>query len=102
MLYSCLDKIKSNVNDLQNKLNEIKESIDKQPNALDVNLINEKENIQKEIDSFLEQKSRGAFIRSRAQWCEEGEKCSNYFISLEKQRQTNNTINKSKVLMVLL
>ena len=33
-------------------------------------------------------------IRSRARWCEEGEKHSKYFLNLEKRNHNNKTINK--------
>ncbi|GFR76271.1 reverse transcriptase [Elysia marginata] len=38
-------------------------------------------------------KTRGAQIRSRIKWIEEGEKCSKFFLSLEKSRSSGNTIH---------
>ena len=40
------------------------------------------------------EKAVGAQIRLRAKYIEEGEKSTQYFLSLEKRRQTNNTIKK--------
>ena len=45
---------------------------------------------------YLE-KAKGAFIRSRARWIEEGENNSSYFFSLEKQRQTKKSIRKLNI-----
>uniref|UniRef100_A0A3B3DY82 Reverse transcriptase domain-containing protein n=1 Tax=Oryzias melastigma TaxID=30732 RepID=A0A3B3DY82_ORYME len=49
--------------------------------------------LQSKLDSFYLNRARGAFIRSRAKWIEEGEKNSSYFCKLEKARQTKNAIN---------
>ena len=86
---------KSKVCELQSQLNKLKENIDN--NCDDNNeLVNEQNNIQNELNLLLESKTKGAFIRARAQWCEEGEHCSKYFVNLEKQRQCHNTINMLK------
>ena len=42
------------------------------------------------------EKAKGAQIRSKATWWEEGEKSSSYFLRLEKRRQSNNTIKQLK------
>ncbi len=63
---------------------------------LDLSLEEQSEltNLQNQLDSLYIEKARGAFIRSRARWLEEGEKNSSYFFGLEKQRQTKKKINK--------
>ena len=45
---------------------------------------------------LLDKKSKGAQIRSRANWIEQGEKNSSYFLRLESQRQSCNTIKQLK------
>lgn len=50
--------------------------------------------LQAELDNLYLEKAKGAYIRSRARWIEEGEKNSSYFFSLEKQRQTKKRIQK--------
>lgn len=45
------------------------------------------------LDEFYIKKAKGAYVRSRAKWLEEGEKNSSYFINLEKRRQEKNSIN---------
>ena len=52
----------------------------------------ERQNIIKELDTFHSDRARACQIRSRAKWIEEGEKSTSYFLQLEKQRQTFNTI----------
>ena len=41
--------------------------------------------LQLELDKIYEEKARGAFIRSRRKWLEQGEKCTKYFFNLEKR-----------------
>ena len=40
--------------------------------------------VKKDIEIILEEKTRGAMIRSWANWVEWGEKTSKYFLNLEK------------------
>uniref|UniRef100_A0A3Q2ZQW8 exodeoxyribonuclease III n=1 Tax=Kryptolebias marmoratus TaxID=37003 RepID=A0A3Q2ZQW8_KRYMA len=47
-----------------------------------------------QLDDLFLDKARGAFIRSRARWIEDGEKNSSYFFNLEKQRQPKKKIGK--------
>ena len=83
---------KSQISDLQKQLSDIQSLID---NTDDENeLLSDKSIIQNDLNVLLDNKSRGAFIRSRAQWHEEGEKCTQYFLNLEKQTQNHNIINK--------
>ena len=57
----------------------------------------EKENLIQKIQNLVDEEQKmGAKIRSRAKWIEEGEKCTKYFFSLEKQHYANNTIKQLK------
>ena len=49
-----------------------------------------------ELNSMIEEKAKGAAIRSRAKWVESGEKNTKYFLNLEKSRRGNKSINKIK------
>ena len=51
---------------------------------------------KKELEQIEEEASRGSIIRSRAQWIEEGENCSKYFMQLENRNY------KSKCITTLL
>lgn len=41
--------------------------------------------LQLQLDFIYEEEVRGAFVRSRRKWLEEGEKNKKYFFSLEKK-----------------
>lgn len=44
------------------------------------------------LDELYIRKAKGAYVRSRAKWMEEGEKNSSYFCNLEKRRQERNVV----------
>lgn len=54
-------------------------------------------NLQTQLDNMYLEKAKGAFIRSRARWIEQGEKNTSYFFNLEKQRQVKKKIQKLSV-----
>ena len=49
-----------------------------------------------ELEIYEHEKSKGAAIRARIKYIEEGEKCTNYFLSMEKCRSKMNTIKRLK------
>ena len=51
---------------------------------------------KKDLEQIEEEKLRGNTVKSRAQWIEEGEKCSKYFMHLE------NTNYRTKCITTLL
>ncbi|CAJ1069845.1 unnamed protein product [Xyrichtys novacula] len=53
--------------------------------------------LQTELDKLFEGKARGAFIRSRRKWLEQGEKCTKYFFSLEKRNYEMSSLCKLKI-----
>ena len=50
--------------------------------------------IEEQLNTIVEMRTKGAQIRSRAKWIEEGEKPTKYFFQLEKKKQPKNTIRK--------
>ena len=46
----------------------------------------EYDKIKRELESLIEIKANGAFIRSRAKYIEQGEKCTKFFLQQEKSR----------------
>lgn len=48
--------------------------------------------LQAALDNIYMFKAKGAFLRSRAKWIEEGEKSTAYFCRLEKRRQEKNAL----------
>ena len=53
--------------------------------------------LQLELDKIYEEKARGAFIRSRRKWLEQGEKCTKYFFNLEKRNFELSSMCKLKI-----
>mgnify|MGYP003692148107 CR=1 FL=1 len=45
---------------------------------------------------YMIKKTKGAQIRSKLRWIEEGEKNSKYFFNLEKHNQSSNIIKELK------
>ena len=52
------------------------------------------ENIRNEYELFYEHLSRGAKIRSRATWFEQGQKSNKYFLNLETYKKSKSCIRK--------
>ena len=69
--------MKNNVNSIENKIKQIEE--------MPYNEINytKKQSLEKELNEIYERKSKGAYIRSRANWIRYGDKCT-FFKSREK------------------
>ena len=80
--YSCW-KAKQTTEKL-NTLNERLEMLEGELNNGNQNIINQYKETKASLENLLEEKSRGIFIRSRAQYIEQGEKCTKYFLNKEK------------------
>ena len=52
--------------------------------------LKEYNNVKLKIEKIVENKSTGTFIRSRANYIEQGEKCTKYFL----HKEINNSIKK--------
>ena len=57
-------------------------------------LQNSYESKQRQLEIYLLAEAEGARIRSGVKWAEDGEKCTKYFLNLEKNRSNNNTITQ--------
>ena len=55
------------------------------------------EEAQSKLENMRRSKTQGSIIRSRVRWFEEGEKCSKYFLSLEKRNAMRKSIQSLKV-----
>ena len=53
--------------------------------------------LKKELENILEYRTKGAIIRSKSQWYNEGEKNSSYFLNLEKRHCKQGTISQLKI-----
>ena len=69
-----------NLNILESRLQKLTESSSCNPDEV--------ETLEKEIQQIYNERASGAQIRSRVTLIEENEKCSKYFVNLEKSRQS--------------
>ena len=60
------------------------------------NIQAERDALVNDLNNLVSEKNKGAQVRSRAKWIEEGEKSTKYFFNLEKQNISKNTIKKLK------
>ena len=65
-------------------------------NLNDTNKIQYKK-LQDQLNDIIEQEIKGQILRSLCEEYEQGEKCSNYFFSLEKYKAKQKTINRLKL-----
>lgn len=56
-----------------------------------------KKDLKNQLDNYYENKAKGAQIRSKARWIDEGEKNTAYFLRLEYKHQSHNVINRIRV-----
>ena len=62
----------------------------------------ERDTLTNDLHILISEKNKGAQIRSRAKWIEQGEKSTKYFFNLEKQNISKNTIKNLRKKMGLL
>ena len=53
--------------------------------------------LKKELENIIEYRTKGAIIRSKSQWYNEGEKNSSYFLNLEKRHYKQGSISQLKI-----
>jgi len=74
-------------NNLQAELKQLENRLDKHEDVGDIY-----NTIRRELEQIEEEQLRGNIIRSRAQWIEEGERCSKYFMQLENRNYKSKCI----------
>ena len=77
--------------ELQSKLNELQEKYDNKKINHEV-FSTQQEEYKNLLNDIYDKECKGAQIRSKVKWIEEGEKPSSYFLNLEKSRQRQNAI----------
>ena len=84
--------------DENNKLKEKLQTLETQlaKDANDEDIWRQVYEIKKKLELTELDKARGAALRAGIKYIEEGEKCTKYFLSLEKSRSQANTIKKLK------
>ncbi len=84
---------KDNIRELEKKLDEIDLNISKSTTDEENNKLQELRCHNKELlDNYYSEKAVGAQIRSKANWTEEGERSTSYFLNLEQKHQSHNHI----------
>ena len=83
---------KNKNNNLSDKIEEIENLLVKDPT--NIYLQETVSNLKKQLELYYITKTEGARVRSRIKWAEKGEKCSKYFLNLEKQKSEDNTITQ--------
>ncbi len=97
----CIRKKKESTKlrqDLEKKLEQLYKEFDKNeepPESSD--LTNEINIVQTELETLDIMKAKSSIFRSKIQWSEDGEKNSQYFLSLEKRNYTNKLITQLNV-----
>ena len=80
--------------DLERKLTLLESKLDKQN---DSTAKEEYVRIKEKLEKLYKYECKGAGIRSRVKWIEDGEKNTNYFLSLEKKKGENKLITQLKI-----
>lgn len=75
---------------IQNNLQRLSQSI-ADGNCID---IEKYEKLKTDLCEYENEKCTGAILRSKAQWANESDKCTKYFLNLEKSRQESNTVKE--------
>ena len=78
---------------LQDEYDKINRQTEENPSEANVKKVKE---IRRKLDQLLTYKCKGAFIRSRQQWIEKGEKSTKYFLKSEKINAKKKEIDSIK------
>lgn len=76
--------------ELKERLSKLEAQLAEEPND---NLQSEYNVVSSELDGILTHKARGAMLRSRAKWIEDGEKNTSYFLKLEHRNHKLKSIS---------
>ena len=57
----------------------------------------ELETKKRELETIIEHQTKGAILRSKSRWYNEGEKNTKYFLNLEKRHCKQGTISQLKI-----
>ena len=57
-------------------------------------ILEKRNRLKTELDLIYQENTYAAYVRSRATYLEDGDKCTSFFLGLEKSKQSSNVINK--------
>lgn len=87
-------KAREKEKEIGDNIDRIKKLLDEHPSPAGFQTL---EKAQKELEEIRKPKIQGLIIRSRVNWYEEGERCSKYFLSLEKRNSIRNSVQSIQV-----
>lgn len=93
-----IEYCKNRSKNFKKRIHEIENEIEQMENKhfTEINMIRKKD-LENQVDNLYEIKAKGAQIRSRARWLDEGEKITAYFLRLENKHQSHNVINRVRI-----
>ena len=77
---------------LEKRLTELQKKID--ANIDDLDAQRDCVSVIKDLEQIYKRECKGAAVRARVRWLEKGEKCTNYFLGLEKYNSSRKEINQ--------
>lgn len=80
---------------LQEKVNDLQAQAEKYPR--NKNIILKLQEQKSQLKRIMIQKTKGAILRSKVRWHEQGERNTNYFYGLEKRNYNNKTVTSLKI-----
>lgn len=84
-------EIKNGIKILEKQIQDLELKYSEEPSQ---NTLDQLTQLKEELDRDVEKCTKGAYIRSRARWQEEGERSTKYFLNLEKRNHNKKTITK--------
>ena len=86
------EELERAINKLQNEIDSSSNSKNKKRAAQE-----ELENRTRELDELIEYRTKGAILRAKCRWYNEGKKNTKYFLNLEKRHYKNGVISQLKI-----
>ena len=80
---------------LHKKVNDLQTRAENNPHNR--NILLELQRARSQLKKIMLTKTKGAILRSKVRWREEGERNTKYFYRLEKRRNDSKTVSKLKV-----
>ena len=90
---------KSTETNLQNRINDLFKRAEAEQN--NKHIICEIQCIRLRLKKIMQYKTKGAVMRNKVRWYEDGEHCTRYFYNLEKRNYENKTTAKINAQTVL-
>ena len=90
-------KIREREKALEKTISRLEKEIDKETSEPgNVDLVEKLNDLKSELEKIIELRTKGAILRSKIRWYNEGEKNTKYFLNLEKRHCKEGTISQLK------